>query len=302
MSTNKFINVASVLFLITLALASHKVYALEWENLWSTPEQRASRQLDSEQYDELVEQAPDSHWRGVGEYRKGDYAAAIDSFAQQRESSALAGSAKEVEQAMYNQANAHVLNESYQEAISLFDELLELNSDHADANHNRAVAEQLLEQQQEQEQQEQEQQSSDGEQQEGEQQEGEQSEGESGDQSGDQQQSEENESAQNDNDNAEQDAQSAEQQSQAEQDEQAASAMQAEQEANANNQNAENETTGEATQASDAQPPDPLTEKEQANEQWLRQIPDDPAGLLERKLQNRHLTDFPKVKDSVNPW
>jgi len=45
-----------------------------------------------------------------------------------------------------------------------------------------------------------------------------------------------------------------------------------------------------------------LTEREQANEQWLRQIPDDPAGLLQRKIQNRHLTDFPKVIDSDKPW
>jgi len=45
-----------------------------------------------------------------------------------------------------------------------------------------------------------------------------------------------------------------------------------------------------------------LTEQQQATEQWLRQIPDDPAGLLQRKLQNRHMTDYPEVRDSAKPW
>jgi len=77
---------------------------------------------------------------------------------------------------------------------------------------------------------------------------------------------------------------------QAEQDAAAAAAMQAEKDRQANEQKTEN---AGATERSE--PVAPLTEREQANEQWLRQIPDDPAGLLERKIHNRHQTDFPKV-------
>jgi len=309
-STNKFTNVVTVLILIASFLITQPVQALEWQNLWSTPEQRASRQLESEQYDKLIEQAPNANWRGVGEYRKGDYSAAIESFSQQRETAALAGSAIDAEQAMYNQANALTRNENYAEAIDLYDEVLELNPDHIDANHNRAIAEQLLEQQ---EQQQQDQQNSDGEPQDGEKSEGEEGEPSPSDQQegdqeqsdqqeSDQQQSDNNEDAQSANENAEQADASASQEEQAEQDAQAARAMAAEQAEDGSTETADNDPTGEVAPRGDEVAPAQLTEKEQANEQWLRQIPDDPAGLLQRKLQNRHLTDFPKVKDSVNPW
>jgi len=47
---------------------------------------------------------------------------------------------------------------------------------------------------------------------------------------------------------------------------------------------------------------EPLTESQQATEQWLRQIPDDPSGLLRRKLQQSHRNDYPSVQDLREPW
>jgi len=138
-------------------------HAFDWASLWSTAEQRAAKQFENHQYDELINNAPDANWRGLGEYRKGDYAAAAKSFEQQRMQAEHAGrntgldknvQQAAVERAMYNQANAHVLEENYPAAIDMFDELLESNPQHANAQHNRNIAQQLLEQQQQEQQQE----------------------------------------------------------------------------------------------------------------------------------------------------
>jgi len=301
---------------LSLALVA-PAQAFDWADLWSSAEQRAARQLEKQQYDELINDAPDASWRGLGEFRKGDYSAAAKSFEQQRAQAAQDGLAPDVERATYNQANAHVLEENYQAAIDLFDELLEANPQHANASHNRDIAQQLLEQQQQEQPQDQSQQQSGDEGEQGEQNDqekseqneqenqqagqGEQSESEDSSQSEDQQQDSQqsepssDENAQNDETNTDESSASA--QEQAAQDAAAEAAMQAEREREVGAEPAEN-----ADAAQEAESAAPLTEREQANEQWLRQIPDDPAGLLERKIQNRHMTDFPKVRDSDEPW
>ena len=44
------------------------------------------------------------------------------------------------------------------------------------------------------------------------------------------------------------------------------------------------------------------SEGEQATEQWLRRIPDDPAGLLRARLLQTHRDDYPEVGDGDEPW
>ncbi len=294
-------------------------HAFDWANLWSSAEQRAARQLENQQYDELINNAPDANWRGLGEYRKGDFAAAAKSFEQLRGQAEESGLATEAGRAMYNQANAHIYEENYQAAINLFDELLESDPQHVNAKHNRDIAQQLLEQQQQQQEQQQQESGEQGEQgdenqsesedqkdQQDQQQdqqsgEGEQSENQNDEQGEDQQQTDQSSEQSSDNNSQSSDNETEAQaesdaQEQAEKDA-AAAAMQAERERQAEAQQTENAANAESAEAAA-----PLTEREQANEQWLRQIPDDPAGLLERKIHNRHLTDFPKVLDSDKPW
>ena len=45
-------------------------------------------------------------------------------------------------------------------------------------------------------------------------------------------------------------------------------------------------------------------EREMANEQWLRRIPDDPSGLLRRKflLQYRRLADQQGLQPEAQTW
>ena len=58
------------------------------------------------------------------------------------------------------------------------------------------------------------------------------------------------------------------------------------------------EPSGSAAQESNL----PLTEQQQATEQWLRQIPDDPAGLLRNKLLQSHQLEYPGVQSSEERW
>lgn len=288
--------------LLCLCFVITPASALEWANLWSSPEQRAKKKLDAQEYDALIEQAPDALWRGLGEYQNGNYTAAIESFAEQRAKEEETERYDALERASFNQATSLVHAGEYEQALSLFDDILSNNAEHQNALHNRDIAQQLQELEQEQQQQEQEgeeQEQSDSEDSQNNDQQNESSEeGEGSKESSeksDEQSSEQGESEGSEQSDSEQsDSQQSEQQ-QAEEEEQAARAMQAERQRESGDEQ-QQDAEGNVVETK------PLTEREQANEQWLRQIPDDPVGLLERKIQNRHTTDFPKVEHSDKPW
>ncbi len=292
--------------MVLTMVVSFNTHAFEWRNLWSTPEQRAAKNLEAGDYDTLVQEAPSAAWQGVGQYRQGDFEAASESFAKQHEQAVAAGSTPDAVSAQYNRANAEVLAGNYDQALNLYDEVLELDPEHEDAKHNAEIAKQLWKQQQEQQQQEGEGQ---GQQQDGEQQDGEQQQSESGQQQQDQSQNEQRQNNQSSNQSGnqqqngdQQDSQNMEQasaESQQDEDQKAAEAMQAERD---KQQNAQLDDAHDQQGNESANTGNQLTEQEQATEQWLRQIPDDPAGLLQRKLQNRHMTDYPEVRNSAKPW
>ncbi len=294
-----------MLSILLLGLSAH-AYGVDW---WRTPEQRAQSALQASDIDQLRQLAPDTQWQGVAEHKAGEFDAAASLFAEAALEAQLEGNAAEANRALYNQGVSEVQAGLYEQAVDTFNKVLEQDPQFADAEHNRDIAQQLIQQQQQQQQQQQpdnqsgeRNESSDGE---GEQQESSQS----GDPSEDQQNSEQGESEE------QQDAEQADasggesgndeqQQSQSEaqrqQDEQAArDALEAQ--ARAGDQgNDERETDTPADNAMQSQ--QPLSETEQATEQWLRRIPDDPAGLLRRKLEQSHRSEYPEVRDAAQPW
>ncbi|MBT5484970.1 MAG: VWA domain-containing protein [Gammaproteobacteria bacterium] len=154
----------------------------------------------------------------------------------------------------YNRGNSLARLNRYPEAIAAYDQALALLPDNEDAQFNKELLEKIMEQQ-EQEQQEQ-QQNSDGENQD-EQQQGEQQESEEQQQSQDQSEQSEQEQEQNQQENQEQQE---------------------------SDEETENESeTEESPEPQDGEQPD--SEEEQAMQQWLRRIPDDPGELLRRKFQ-----------------
>jgi Ca-activated chloride channel family protein len=239
---------------------SPRAEAFEWQDLWKRPDQRGFEELQREQPARAAELFENPEWRGAAEYRAGAF-----------EASAATLSAIDSAEASYNRGNALAKAGELEAAIEAYDRALELVPDHADARYNRDLVEQFLKDNPEaqqpppnQGQGEQGQQGDSDQAQSGEQQDGEQS--------GEEQQGEQGEPGETEGGDGSQDPQNDEAQGDPQGEEQT------EQNANAGD---------EATDANEGSPaPQDVEEwaSEQAAEQWLRRVPQDPGGLLRRKF------------------
>ncbi len=255
--------------------------AQTWQDLWLTPDQQAERALRQGDAETAARLFEDRDWAGTAAYRAGDYESAIDKFS---DNSSADG--------WYNRANALAKAGQLDEALAAYNRSLELAPDRDDARENKALIEQLKQQQEQQQQQEKEQQGGDSEQ--DKQQQEQQDSGQTGDQKQEQGQQQEGEDSgqeqQPDNSQGrgpdspsdrEQSAQEPESQPQ----------QQAEENGQERSPTAQDEPRpepeGEAadtgTQQAAADPRQ--QELEQAMEQWLRRVPDDPSGLLREKFR-----------------
>lgn len=281
-----------------------------WSDWWQTPEQHAAEALSSGDLETLKKIAPTQDWQGVGEYKEGNYQSAIDTFGESAIQHRLDGDKSAENDALYNQGVSQARNAQYQEAIDSFSTVLERDPDYADAEHNKSIAEQLLELQEQQEQEQQQQNSENGESdnssENGEQQ-NQSDEGEQQPSDGDEQsESEEGEPSDSQNapqsDNSGEQSGSGEQQADPanqdeEQDRRDAEQALAAEAASEQQQNDQNESA-DSTELVES----PMSEADQAAEQLLRRIPDDPAGLLRRKLEQSHRSEFPEVGNAAEPW
>jgi Ca-activated chloride channel family protein len=237
-----------------------RAHALEWQDLWQRPDQRGLQALQAEQAERAAELFESPEWRGTAQYRAGQFEASAASLAA-------------VDSALghYNRGNALAKAGQVPAAIAAYDRALELDPSHEDARYNRDLLAQYLEDNPPPEQ---EQNQGEGEQN--------QQQGSSGDQSesGEQQdgeaasdqQSEQGEQSENGDSQASEEAQDP-----------AQGEPQGEEGAE-QNADAGDEAADEAV--ADAAGPDDVEEwaSEQAAEQWLRRVPQDPGGLLRRKF------------------
>jgi Ca-activated chloride channel family protein len=221
-------------------------YAWELKELWVKKDVQGTEAFSEEDFEQAANLFQDKEWRAAANYRVGNYENAVADL----------GLLEDAE-SHYNRGNALARMNRYPEAIAAYDQTLALAPDHEDAQFNKELLEKIME---EQEQQQQEQQQQD-------------SEGENQDQEQESQQQE----------NQEQQQQNQEQQSeQSEQDQQ--QQQQQDQEQQESEQDSENEPQDQESQEpQEGEQPD--SEEEQAMQQWLRRIPDDPGELLRRKFQ-----------------
>lgn len=131
--------IAGLMLLLPLAIHSPPASALSWNELWLTPDQRASRAFAEGRVEEAVSEFRDPAWRGVAAYAAGDYETAEQLFSQ-------AASAA----AHYNRGNALAAQGRFADALAAYDEALAQKPGLAAAQHNRQRTEELLQQQQEQ--------------------------------------------------------------------------------------------------------------------------------------------------------
>ncbi|MGQ7957360.1 VWA domain-containing protein [Pseudomonas sp. SP16.1] len=238
---------------LLLSLAPQQGFALEFDDLWLRADQQGQRLLEAQRPAEAAQRFADRQWQGMALYEAGDYAAAADRFAQ-------GDSAAD----HYNRGNALAKGGELEAALDAYEQALERQPELAAAQHNKALVEQALRQRQEQQ------------------------------ESGEQDQQQPSQEAGAGEPNEAPAGQAAE--TSPKPGEQATRPSETGDDGQA--QPAKDEQDGGA-QAEVGEPSQqtgagqgPLTEEElgeagerrQALEQWLRQIPDDPAELLRRKF------------------
>ncbi|MDA0681208.1 MAG: VWA domain-containing protein [Proteobacteria bacterium] len=269
-----------MLFVFVLPVAE-PAHAFSWEDLWLTKDQQAQRLLQEGSATDAAELFKDPSWRAVANYRAGEYGGSAAGFADGVDTRSL-----------YNLGNALARLGEFESAIDAYEEVLLQDPDAADAQYNRDLLKEMLEQNQD---------------------------SQSGDQ-GDQENSSEagggaqQSEGQSESDQAGQEGAQGEPGSEGEQgdasvrDEEAANqedmeAMQAELERAAQEameQSAEAQEQEGMTQA-EAEAMRRVQEQQQAMEQWLRRIPDDPGGLLRRKFRYQYQRQG-KDQDGNNLW
>jgi Ca-activated chloride channel family protein len=231
--------------------------AFEWQDLWLRPDQRGQKAFESDQPERAAELFESPEWRGAAQYRAGQF-----------EQSAVSLAAVDSAEGHYNRGNALAYAGQLPAAIAAYERALALDQGHEDARYNRDLLEQYLEDNPEQQQREN-QPGQQGDAQQSQSQSGQQQEGEGGDE----QQGEQGEQGES-GDSEAQAAEGADERDEVgePQDEEA-------QDANAGEETADEATAGPAG-------PEEVEQwaSDQAAEQWLRRVPQDPGGLLRRKF------------------
>ena len=248
-----------------------------WEDLWLNKDQQAQRQLESGNAADAAALFEDPEWRAVAEYEAGAYAQSAARFAEQEDLRSL-----------YNLGNALARQGEFESAIDAYEQVLEADPDNEDAAFNRDLLEQAMQEQESQQQ-------NQGDSQ------------ESSDQSGgDSQESESDASSQNESSEGSSDSQSQsdEQNASARDDEMSEEDMQAlQEELQRAAEEAEQQGQQQSPQLSEEQLEALRREQEQqqAMEQWLRRIPNDPGGLLRRKFRYQYQR-MGRDQDGNNLW
>ncbi|MDH3505012.1 MAG: VWA domain-containing protein [Nitrospirota bacterium] len=124
--------------------------AVSWENLWARPDQQGVRALERHAPEEAAALFQDPGWKGVAHYRAGKYQEAEKVF-----------SAVDTPEGHYNRGNALANLGRYEEAMASYQTALTQQPDHADAQHNLEVIKKLLDKPSSPEQEEQQSQQSD---------------------------------------------------------------------------------------------------------------------------------------------
>ena len=281
-------------FLLPLSAPSQALdWHAQWRNLWQRPDQQAQQLFSAGNSRDAAQKFSDPAWRAAAQYRSGAYADAAQTLAGQTSPNA-----------QYNRGNALAQANKLQEAIAAYDTALKANPTMKDAQFNRNLVEKLLQQQKQQPQNQSQQKDKQQDDKNRQQNAPGQKPQKGGDAKQQQADSATGSAGQKDTDNANGKAGDSQkqptEQSQAgqrqppstqhstadAQDEKAAkdqaNAQQQQAEATKDNKSNAQKSPMQATESADTTPEQQL--KQRATEQWLRQIPDDPAGLLRRKF------------------
>lgn len=287
----------SLLVLIfTLPFPDH-AQAYEWQDLWQNPDQRGMKALKSDKPDQALELFDRKDWKATAAYRHGEYEMAEQLFAEQDSADAN-----------YNRGNALAKQGKLDAAIKAYQQALNKDSTLEDAQFNKALVEKIKKQQeqqnnqqsQQQNQQDKDQQKSD--QQQNKNQQGDQSKQEQSDQQKKNEQSQQQDPQQNQQQQEDPQQANEQQQEQNQQGEEGEN-KQDQQQVQRGRQGKKNkdEKGGKEAQQKSPEEIQKDREKNQRADQWLRKIPDDPAGLWRRKFMYQYRQSG-QSQGEAQPW
>jgi Ca-activated chloride channel family protein len=244
--------------LAVLLLPTTRAHAFEWQDLWQRPDQRGYEALQEQQNERAAQLFEDPQWRSAAQYRAGKFA-----------DSAASLTGVDTADGNYNRGNALAKAGQLEDAIAAYDRALELDPQHADAGYNRDLVKDYLAKNPPPPQKQNQPQG-------GDQKQNQDQEGKSSGSNGDDEQSGDPhaQDKQSSGDSQQSNGQKPQNRPQPGDEEQKGEEQQAS--AEQNQQGAQ----GEAAESKDAE----RWADEQAAEQWLRRIPQDPGGLLRRKF------------------
>jgi len=268
-----------LLLLVFVLPMAEPAHAFGWDDLWLNKDQQARRLLDKDSPADAAQLFRNPRWRAVANYRAGDYAGSAAEFANLEDAESL-----------YNLGNSLAKLGEFESAIDAYDEVLEADPAAQDARYNRDLLKDMLQQQKD----------SEGEQ--GNQDNAsdsgggaQQSEGQSqSDQQGQQGENGDPGADGEPGDSPVRDQEAANQEDlEAMQKELERAAQEAQQQAAEGQQQEMSEAEAQAMRRAQ--------EQQQAMEQWLRRIPNDPGGLLRRKFRYQYQRQG-RDQDGNNLW
>jgi Ca-activated chloride channel family protein len=279
-----------VLFICVLVQTPEVAVAFEWDDLWLNKNQQGMRALDNEQAELASDLFDNKAWKAAANYRKGDFATVAELLNEQKDTRSI-----------YNRANALAKQSRYEDAIAAYDEVLKSEPKHEDAIFNRDLIKKELEKQQQQE--------SDSDEKSDEK--SEQKQKENSESKEKKSEEDKKESEQQDNSKEKESSQQQQQQQQQQDDseqqqdgnkEESEQEQKSEQKKKEQQEKESTEKEGEQQAQRPTKKERELNEREQATEQWLRRIPDDPAGLLRRKFEYQYKQQKRRSSNNEKYW
>ena len=249
------------ILIFTVLPYDNQIYAFEWIDLWKTKNQQAKEAFDNGDYDTAASLFTDPKWLAAANYDAKNFQKSAQIFNSIDDSDSL-----------YNYANSLAKSGQLKKALEIYNEVIDLENKPEDAIYNRDLIMNLIKDQESKGENDNNEQSS--------------KEGTSGDNSQDEisenSKETQNESSSEDGSNDDQNDLNSNREQSNEED---IEAIERELEKAADNsENELQENTSNETEVDERM----VQEQQQALEQWLRRIPDDPGGLLRRKFRYQY--------------
>lgn len=257
-------------------------YALEWNDLWKTKNQQAQKAFTKKDYKQAANKFQSPQWKAAAQYEAKQYDKAIDTL---KNDSSASG--------QYNLGNALAQSGKLSEALDAYKKSLQTDPNNEDAKYNKKQVEKALEEQKKKQKQDDKKKDSEDKDKDKDKKKDKESNKDKQEQKdGDSKPSEEKDKSEQNQSKDKDD--SSEKENQSKQDQKPAEEPDSEKpdnekEAQKESSEAKEEDAKEQeTNKKETPQPAEYDETKQAKEQWLKRIPDNPAGLLKRKFKYQY--------------